>query len=338
MRITVFPHLIQDEATRPNPYIQDMVRALAAQPDTEIANPPHRNPLISLLKKQYQGDVFILNWFESIPDFNHGILQSFIAIAWLIGLKARGKKIVYVLHNKHPHNPRKRKLKSLLTTLAIRCADQIITHASDGVDVIRRRYPRKAGKVHVLQHPAKDRIRLPQPVSTPAYDLLIWGHITEYKGVTEWMEYVKAHPDEHLRTCIVGSCSSDTLRYRIESIKSCDITFIYQKPSFEELHRYMEQCRFVLVPYHSSSILSSGILTDSLSFGVKVIGPDTGSFKDYAHDQRLKVYTFRTFSDIRPLIDAHGDESISMTDYKNFLNENSWQAFAGKLTKLIKEI
>lgn len=339
MRITVFPHLIQDEATRPNPYIQDMVRALAAQPDTEIANPPHRNPLLSLLKRQYQGDVFILNWFESIPDFNRGTLQSVIAIVWLLCLKARGKKIVWILHNKQPHNPRKRKLKNLLTSLVARCADLIITHASDGQDVIRQRYPRKLGKVHVLQHPTKDRIRLPeQPASTAVYDLLIWGHITEYKGVTEWMEYVKAHPEEHLRTCIVGSCSSDTLCHKLESIQSDDLTFIYRKPSFEELRQYMEQCRFVLVPYHSSSILSSGILMDSLSFGAKVIGPDTGSFKDYAHEQRLKVYTFRTFGDIRSIIDAHGNENASMTDYRNFLDENSWQSFAARLTGLIKEI
>ena len=83
MRITVFPHLQPLPGTRPNPYIRDMVEALAAQPGVSIANAPHRNPLLSLLRPGRVGDVVILNWFESIPDFRHGLIQTVIAVLWL---------------------------------------------------------------------------------------------------------------------------------------------------------------------------------------------------------------------------------------------------------------
>ena len=38
---------------------------------------------------------------------------------------------------------------------------------------------------------------------------------------------------------------------------------------------------------------------DSLSFGAKVIGPAVGSFRDYAAEPLLNVYTFHTFDDIQ---------------------------------------
>lgn len=56
---------------------------------------------------------------------------------------------------------------------------------------------------------------------------------------------------------------------------------------FEELKQEIRRSRFVLVPYAAESILSSGILMDSLSFGAKVIGPAVGSFRVYATEPCL---------------------------------------------------
>lgn len=334
MKVTVFPYLQPRPGTRPNPYIHDMVQALSALPGVEVVNPPHCNPLLSLLKPGRQGDVVILNWFESIPDFRHGYIQTFIAVLWFVWLKLRGRKVVWMLHNKHPHHPRRRRLKELLTRLAAHGADLIITHATDGVELVRQRFPRQAAKAHFLHHPTKDRLGVPADVP-PACDYLVWGHITAYKGVLELLEYLAARP-QTFRVCIVGGCSDESLRRRIEAVRLPNVDCRFHAPSFEELRTYLDRSRFVLVPYHAASVLSSGILMDSLAFGAKVVGPDTGSFKDYAREPRLKVYTFRSFDDLAPLLAAHGDEPASTEAYRDFLTENDWAHFVRRLCRLLE--
>lgn len=77
---------------------------------------------------------------------------------------------------------------------------------------------------------------------------------------------------------------------------------------------------------------------DSLSFGARVIGPEVGSFKDYAHEPRLRVYTFRQLEDIAGIVSQHKEEPVSLEDYRLFLEENNWQNFGDKVIKLVKEI
>ena len=180
----------------------------------------------------------------------------------------------------------------------------------------------------------KDRLGVPADVP-PACDYLVWGHITAYKGVLELLEYLAARP-QTFRVCIVGGCSDESLRRKIEAVRLPNVDCRFHAPSFEELRTYLDRSRFVLVPYHAASVLSSGILMDSLAFGAKVVGPDTGSFKDYAREPRLKVYTFRSFDDLAPLLAAHGDEPASMEAYRDFLTENDWAHFVRRLCRLLE--
>lgn len=334
MKITVFPYLTTNPGTRPNPYIHDMVQALSGLPGVEVVNPPHRNPLLSLLPFKRQGEVVILNWFESIPDFKHGRIQTLLAAGWFLLLKLRGRKIVWVLHNKRPHSTGHARVKRWLSALAAWGADLIVTHASEGVELVRERFPSQAHKARFLHHPTKNRLSGDATDESPRQDLLVWGHITAYKGVLELLEYLREHPRPY-RVLIAGGCSSPTLRRQIEAIQAPNATCSFRAPSFDELRTLIRQSRFVLIPYHASSILSSGILMDSLSFGAKVIGPDTGAFHDYAKESRLKVYTFRRFSDLADILARHGEEAANLDDYRAFLDENDWPHFARKLLALI---
>ena len=101
---------------------------------------------------------------------------------------------------------------------------------------------------------------------------------------------------------------------------------------FEELKQEIRRSRFVLVPYAAESILSSGILMDSLSFGAKVIGPAVGSFRDYAAEPLLNVYIFHTFDDIQELV-GKANEATDIAGYNRFLNAHSWNEF-GKSFKI----
>ena len=327
---TVFPNLKE----KSNPYIQDFIDALNRQEGFQVVNPAHKNPLLSILPPKHWGDVFIFNWFESIPDFKYGLLQSVIAIFFLVLIKLNGRKIVWMLHNKQPHAQRYGWLKRFLAKLIAKQADLIITHAQDGITIIRKNHPYASHKVHFLHHPTKNRIK-EGAFQEKKYDLLIWGAITPYKGVTDFVNYLLKVPQTKFKVCIVGKCSSSSLYQDLMRNITENITFIHEKASFEKLGEYICQSYFVLMPYFSKTILSSGVLMDSLSFGAKVIGPDTGSFKDYTHEASLHVYTFKDFSDIVRIVNQYKESPVSIESYKRFLQENNWESFAKSFAHLL---
>lgn len=328
---TVFPNL----KVKGNPYIQDFIDALNRQERIKVVNPAHKNPLLSILPPKHWGDAFIFNWFESIPDFKYGLLQSIIAIVLLFIIKLSGRKVIWILHNKQPHAQQYRILKRFLAKLIAKNADLIITHAKDGIELIRKKHPYAIHKVHFLHHPTKDRLDyLKQHSPEKAYDVLIWGSIVKYKGVTEFIDYLHKHPEEKMRICIIGKCVSTELYDELTRTLPEKVTLIHERASFEKLAEYINRSHFVLMPYFSRSILSSGILMDSLSFGAKIIGPHTGSFKDYSQEPLLNVYTFKEFGDIYPIVEKEKIIPISLENYQQFLEDNNWEAFATSLIQL----
>lgn len=335
-QFVVFPNLTVSPAQRPNPYIQDYIEALNRLPNVRVINPAHKNPLLSLLPPSRWGDVFIFNWFESIPDFKYGPLQAFTATAFLLFQRLRGKKIVWMLHNKKPHAQGRDGMKTFLARLIAKNSSLIITHSEEGVRLVHDDFPYAARKVHYIDHPTKCRLQLATAASTAEkkYDLLIWGTIARYKGIFEFVDYIRTNKIDHLRICIVGG-ASETVFKDLKAICPDNITPINQRPSFDELADYINQSEFVLCPYAPETILSSGMLMDSLSFGAKVIGPEVGSFKDYASNSLLNVYTFKSFDDIAGIAQRHKHDSVSLTNYRRFLEENDWTHYAQKLAKLL---
>lgn len=338
IRFTIFPRLLLLSGQKTNPYIRDFAASLEQTGEVQVVNPPHKNPLFSLLPVKRWGDVFVFNWYENIPDYKYGLLQTMVAVPFVILLKVCGRKIVWVLHNKESHIKGRTGLKKFMTRFIARRSDLILTHAREGIGLAES-YCRRAGeKVHFVHHPTKNRLPESLPQEPVVYDLLIWGKISRYKGVLEYLRYLKNNPQERWKVCLVGECSTPSLAREIEDEAPENVTFVNRALSFEELRYYMERSAFVLAPYNPESILSSGTLMDSLSFGVKVIGPDTGSFRDYTEENRLKVYTFREYDDIGRIVARYRDCPVSLEGYRDFLEENSWPVFGKRVVELVKKI
>lgn len=295
MKVTIYPHSTSKGDIRVNPYISDFIQTLE-QNGMIIANPPHKNPLFSLIPQKTDSDAYIFHWLENVPDYKYGVLQTLAAIWLLFKIKLHNKKVIWFLHNKQPHIMKHRWSKKLLIRLLLRKADLIVTHATEGIKVVQDQYPKAVPRTIFLHHPTKNRIEeyMPQPAET---DLLIWGNISRYKGVPEFVRFATRHSLK-LKTKIIGKCSSTELLEELRTEGNDRISIEDRSIPFDELKQEIRKSRFVLIPYAAESILSSGILMDSLSFGAQVIGPDVGSFKDYAADPLLNVYTFHTFEDI----------------------------------------
>ncbi|MCD7899632.1 MAG: glycosyltransferase [Bacteroides sp.] len=332
MKATIYPNLFYNEKVKANPYIKDFISALYDS-GIQIANPPHKNPLFSICFKIINSDFYFFHWIEDVTNHKFGYLQAFMAVIFIVRIKLHGKKIIWFLHNKSGHTTRHIKIRKLLVKILTKSADYIITHASDGLEIIEDPYKKK---VIFIDHPTKNRIKFSTESKnlSPAFDLLIWGSISRYKGVLEFLRFAKK-TDSPLKIKIVGKCKDNQLCRELleESTELVDIE--NRSISFEELCLYIENAKFVLIPYSAESILSSGILMDSLSFGAKVIGPDVGSFRDYASSSEVNVYTFAKFDDIEYIVSLNV-EPVSIEGYTRFLQRNSWSNFAKKISDVIQ--
>lgn len=353
LSITVFPNYTKDR----NPYIQDMIAALNARPGTGVVNRASKHTVLSVLLPTRWGKVFIFNWFEGIPDFKYGTVFSYLMLLLLRILKLCGKKIVWIYHNKRPHDQGKERLKDLMAKSMACLSDLIVTHASEGLESLAENYPDAVGKACFLHHPTKNRLgQVPEKTADTAggeserlpfgknsgdrdkkYDLLIWGSITPYKGVMEFASWLHEHPEHNLKVCICGGCSGQ-LRDSIQALATDNVEFIPWRLSMQEISILMEQSHFVLSTYRPESVLSSGILMDSLSYGAKVIGPNVGSFRDYASEPGLSVHTFRDFDEIPGIVAAHRDQALDTEAYRRFLDSHDWAHFAEELIQRISSI
>lgn len=335
MRAVVYPNLVTKNHIGTNPYIQDFIENLELQ-GVRVINAPHKNPLVSLfLKRNMSLDICFLHWIENVPLYKYGYFQFVLALLYIMILKLRKKKIVWFLHNKEPHEKTSFSLGVFLMKILVRFSDLIITHATDGVKLINDYYPDCANKIYFLDHPTKDRLSLYRKKKNPLYDLLIWGAISKYKGVAEFVQYL-TKKQSHLRVLIIGKCDSKDYFSQLLSSKNDNIQIENRTLTFEQLAVCISDTRFVLIPYFPKSLLSSGILMDSLSLGAKIIGPNTGSFKDYSQNSQLKVYVFHDYNDIEDIIHGYPDP-IDISAYLHFLNEHSWHFFVKKMLCLIND-
>lgn len=325
-----------------NPYIEDYVKALEDS-GSKVVNPPSKNPLLSILPPARWGGTVIVNWPENIPDAPYGWLQSITYIVLLIVWRLTGRKVIWMIHNKKSHSESGHDwLKRQLTKLTFHLCSYRVSHAEEGITMYASAPGRIARSFHII-HPTKNRMDLrPQWADTQEpeydYDVLIWGQVSEYKGVPQFLHYLADAGIDTLRVLVVGKCATPELQHRIESLKAPWLTYICKRASFEDLAVYAAKSRFVLCPYKPESVLCSAMLMDSLSWGSKVIGPDTGAFKDLSLDGEkygVKVYVFKSLSDIPALVKEHGDEKISVEGYNRFLDGNDWPHYIQRLKQVV---
>ena len=69
MKVTIYPYSINKGDIRVNPYISDFIHALQ-QNGITIANPPHKNPLFSLIPRKADSDAISFIGRRMYPTTN----------------------------------------------------------------------------------------------------------------------------------------------------------------------------------------------------------------------------------------------------------------------------
>jgi len=123
----------------------------------------------------------------------------------------------------------------------------------------------------------------------------------------------------------------DILKYTNEVIK-LENKFL----SFEELSVLIPSSSIVIFPYQKDSILSSGVLMDTLANRGVVLGPNTAAFADLKEEGIIETYADFEDMIVKNRSVISGEASINNNKLEAFIKDNSWEQFTLKIMSWIE--
>jgi beta-1,4-mannosyltransferase len=324
----IFPITNETYKQGANTYIKNLIAHLSQE--YTIINKKTTLGLLDLLSKINKCDVVYFNWIEDVPDRRFGLLQIPVLVLVLFIAKIKKIKIIWFIHNNISHTKTRLRYKKFIVGLMKRHATLILSHSHE----VKLDIPRF--KLHVFHHP----IETNGPVGSGEpyeFDLLIWGTISPYKGISEFLDFVAATPSlKEFNILIAGKFVTDQYYEEVEKKKPENVTIINKMLPEEELKHYFSVSRYVLFTYNSPSVLSSAALCKTLSFEKEVIAPNTGSFKELG---KMKlVYNYDSFASLETLLKGlkyGSNKRIDQAALANYIQTTTWKDFARFLVKTI---
>jgi hypothetical protein len=213
----------------------------------------------------------------------------------------------------------------------LRKSSLIITHAREGIEYARVKYSINPDKIHFYHHPVFNR--LGDTETQKVYDILIWGTITSYKGTDHFLEHVRSNSAfANYKILIAGKCNDSAYFDRLKQLAPSNVILRNDFISFEEIGDLIRKSYAVLFTYNDNSILSSGALMDSVSYGAYVIGPNSGSFNDLSDEGLIDIY--HRFDEIPEILDkSNPGNRTKSSRIRKFILDNTWDNFGRKCIK-----
>jgi len=318
-----------------NSYIKNLEVALSQH--YEIINKNYlKSGLIDLFRYLFRTKAYYLNWIEELSLRKYGKIQVIAFMVLLICLKFLRIKIIWTLHNKYSHSKNKSIWIDFMYKIMLKYSDFILTHSQDGVEYVKEQNPIYEKKVKYLIHPVTHNFT---STSNDKYlwDFLIWGMIESYKGIIEFLKFLKEKEDIiSFRVLIIGQCMDYHYKDELKKYISNHINYYDEFYGLEEIANLARQAKFILFTYKSESLLSSGSLMDSIGMKSVIIGPNVGAFKDLSSYKFIKTYN--TFDDIIEINNNYKPRKESdLIAQEKFCIENNWNVFGEKIHKELSE-
>ena len=318
-----------------NPYIDDLINSFSLYFEFINKDKSSKSGIFDLLKYLRISDFIFFNWIEKLPGNRGGVVQTLFLFLLIPFIKLLRIKIIWTMHNKLSHTDDHLFLKNAVFKKMLKNADLILTHSSEGIHYAKEILPGSESKVHYLPHPVKDR-KSKKTLKTK-YDILIWGTISPYKGIDKFLQYLhQKNLIEKFKVLIIGKSTSESYFKELTKYSSSNILIENKFIEDNDLQTLISESKIILFTYSKSSILSSGVLMDSLGYGANIIGPEVGAFADLAKEDILDSYT--NFDELITIIDKQLEDTAIKNRNSNmeqFIEENSWGKFAENVQKIV---
>lgn len=298
-----------------------------------------------------------LNWFENILGKTMiGMCLDFvIRLSFLFLIKISGKKLIWTMHNKMPHNKNGAVLKIKLIRLLIKYADAIIIHCKASKDIISGIDNRSENRIHYIPHPNYIGIYGPRKESVTdgnKLQLLFMGAVKSYKNIELLINVVKKFEGDVVLK-IAGrpesSAYAETLKHLVGSTTSINLELAFVKD--EDIPHYISGCDLLVFPYDIKSSLNSGSVILAFSYGKSVICPEIGTILDlsdiddvfhYKYDS-IDEHSYALEKQIEAAIlikkqDNGAFEALGQKLYNHVYHENSLEESGQQFINLYKSL
>ena len=292
---------------------------------------------VDYFRYSFRTNVMILNWPEDIIHLRFGIIQLFFSFFVLAFFKLKGGKIVWICHNKESHKKNYKLLRNMTRSFYTKISDLIVVLSSDALN----HFSKVKEKVSFLNHPVYMTPGLIEKHNNEEQtDVLIWGNISPYKGLSEFIESYRSH-NNIFKVKIIGHSEKAYLKILTEKATGLNIEIVDRFLSKEELVHQFENSKIILLPYKDIDTFSSGALVHSLCSNKIIIGPAIGNFIDLKQVNACLVYNSypQLFILINSLLNNkyYYDEELEKLrkGILQYYNNNTWENFVRQLVSLV---
>lgn len=335
-RAYIYPITAYEDKIIPNPYLENLMDSFNEEVEFVNRSLPSNKGILDLVKFYRKIDLLFLNWIEDLPDKKGGLVQVLFFIVIVRLLKGWKVPVIWTMHNKFSHYHTHVRAKKFMFRYLVKRCDYIITHSSEGIRYAGEYSKRNpAQKIRYFPHPLENRMISFK--DTPLQDILIWGSVIPYKNIDGFLGYLYENGMENkYRIRIFGKVKPADYEEVIKPYCNNNIILDNRFIPEDELEGHVADSRTIIFTHAGESVLSSGALMDSLSYGATVFGPHIAAFRD-AQEEGL-IQTFESFGELVNLL----DRCIQSPRRKNelitpFIEENNWAQYAKNALSWIRE-
>ncbi len=262
-----------------NIYVSNVRRLLS---NSGYASYPVRKVLLNP-RVFFKCKIFNFNWFEEVHSRSEYVKKA----AFLILLKMFNKKIVFTLHNKHPHETTNQWSIKMTNKMCLK-SDAIIGLCPDTDKVLQDVYPDALKKLTIIPHPnyianysIEDSSDYKKKYGINDGDLvfLYLGVVSPYKNIDLLLDVFVKVKNPHVWLIIAGNPSNPTygenIKERVNFLSNVIVDFRHIPE--DEIPKYYRTSTVVILPYQKDSYLNSGAVYLSFSLKRTVICPLIGS-------------------------------------------------------------
>ncbi|MDR2601733.1 MAG: glycosyltransferase [Spirochaetaceae bacterium] len=269
----------------------------------------NQNKYIDLMKKMYAAcgveikpfcglknlkniDFIILNWYESAGRKDM-LKRSVMLFLFFV----KKKKIVWTMHNKHPHDTAFPFLSRLFMRVIEMFSYKIIIHSRESLKFIK--YIKKAVYIpHPCYINAYGPRAAPEALDGKRLKLLFVGQIRRYKNIEI---LISAFNSLNLENAVLTVCGMAAPEYALETgllingNKNIQTRFEFIKD--EEMPGLIANHHILVFPYDLRSSLNSGSIILSFSYKRTVIAPLNGTLADMNNKDLFFSYEYKNERD-----------------------------------------
>lgn len=245
-------------------------------------------------------EFFLLNWYESlyVDSFFRQFKRYIDKIIVLKKLNKNKKKIIFVMHNKKPHNSKNAIFGEKLMKYLINKSYKIVIHSNETKEVISEmvNYENVKEKIVYVPHPNYIGVykEAKENIEKQCLNLLFIGKIQPYKNVDLLIEVFNELNLKDVKLTLAGKINTKEYEEYINTLIDNNTNIIkeFRFIKDDEIQSFILNSNMLVLPYDIKSSLNSGTVILAFSNRRTVLSPLIGTLKDFKEKDNFFSYTY----------------------------------------------